>query len=164
MPHMAHMQGPFDIAADLDTPVSTFLKLGPLKPRFLLESVEGGLQLARYSFLGFGGAAELRLDGRGLRVNGRLQPLPAGRDALLDALRAALAATPRLAPEVPGLPFTGGLVGVAGYDIVRRFERLERPPPGAACPEVPEAAYLATDSRHVVDKSRRMPTSTAHLN
>ena len=155
MPHMAHMQGPFDIAADLDTPVSTFLKLGPLKPRFLLESVEGGLQLARYSFLGFGGAAELRLDGRGLRVNGRLQPLPAGRDALLDALRAALAATPRLAPEVPGLPFTGGLVGVAGYDIVRRFERLERPPPGAACPEVPEAAYLATDSMLVFDHLTR---------
>ena len=48
------MQPPFDIAADLDTPVSTYLKLGPLKPRFLLESVEKGAHLARYSFLGFG--------------------------------------------------------------------------------------------------------------
>ena len=41
------MQAPFDIAADLDTPVSAFLKLGPLKPRFLLESVEGFLLAPR---------------------------------------------------------------------------------------------------------------------
>jgi len=50
------MQHPFDIAADLDTPVSAYLKLAPLGPRFLLESVEGGERLGRYSFIGFGGA------------------------------------------------------------------------------------------------------------
>ncbi len=61
------MQPPFDIAADLDTPVSTYLKLGPLRPRFLLESVEKGVHLARYSFLGFGEALEFRLDKDGLR-------------------------------------------------------------------------------------------------
>jgi len=44
------MQAPFDIAADLDTPVSAYLKLESLNPRFLLESVEGGERLARYSF------------------------------------------------------------------------------------------------------------------
>ena len=48
------MERPFDISADLDTPVSTFLKLKPLNPCFLLESVEGGTHLARYSFLGLG--------------------------------------------------------------------------------------------------------------
>ena len=42
----------FDIAADLDTPVSAFLKLAPFEPRFLLESVEGAERLARYSFIG----------------------------------------------------------------------------------------------------------------
>jgi anthranilate synthase component 1 len=52
------MQAPVDIAADLDTPVSAYLKLRNLKPRFLLESVEGGERLARYSFLGFGDALE----------------------------------------------------------------------------------------------------------
>ena len=41
------MEAPFDIAADLDTPVSAYLKLGDLRPRFLLESVEGGERLAR---------------------------------------------------------------------------------------------------------------------
>ena len=46
------MHPPFDIAADLDTPVSAFLKLRPFKPRFLLESVEGGERVARYSFIG----------------------------------------------------------------------------------------------------------------
>ena len=53
------MEAPFDIAADLDTPVSAYLKLQALKPRFLLESVEGGERLARYSFLGLGEAVRL---------------------------------------------------------------------------------------------------------
>jgi anthranilate synthase component 1 len=149
------MLEPFDIAADLDTPVSTFLKLKPLQPRFLLESVEGGLQLARYSFLGFGEASEFRLDERGLRSGGVMRPAPAGRAELLAAWRTALAATPRLAPEIPGLPFAGGLVGAAGYDVVRQFERLKRPAPGAAVPGVPEAAYFATDSLLVFDHLTR---------
>jgi anthranilate synthase component 1 len=149
------MQGPFDIAADLDTPVSTFLKLRPLQPRFLLESVESGFQLARYSFLGFGAASELRLDSTGLRHDGVMRPHPAGRDALLAALRAALAATPRLSPEIPELPFAGGLVGAAGYDVVRHFERLQRPPAGTAEPAVPQAAYLAAESLLVFDHLTR---------
>ena len=52
--HCDTMKPPFDIAADLDTPVSAFMKLKPFRPRFLLESVEGGERLARYSFIGFG--------------------------------------------------------------------------------------------------------------
>ena len=52
------MQAPFDIAADLDTPVSAYLKLGPFRPRFLLESVEGGERIGRYSFVGFGNALQ----------------------------------------------------------------------------------------------------------
>ena len=68
------MKPPFDIAADLDTPVSAYLKLKPFKPRFLLESVEGGERLARYSFIGFGDCLEVRLDERGLTVDGRTRP------------------------------------------------------------------------------------------
>ena len=70
------MQTPFDIAADLDTPVSAYLKLRELKPRFLLESVEGGERLARYSFLGFGEALEIRMDSDGLYVDGETRPRP----------------------------------------------------------------------------------------
>ena len=59
------MKPPFDIAGDLDTPVSAFAKLGTFEPRFLLESVEGGERLARYSFIGFGDALQVRLDETG---------------------------------------------------------------------------------------------------
>lgn len=94
------MQPPFDIAADLDTPVSAYLKLGELKPRFLLESVEGGERLARYSFLGFGDALEVRLDADGLRVGERLHAYPAGQHEYLERLREALARSPRPQPRV----------------------------------------------------------------
>ncbi len=62
------MKPPFDIAGDLDTPVSAFVKLAAFKPRFLLESVEGGERLARYSFIGFGDCLEVKLDGNGLAI------------------------------------------------------------------------------------------------
>src|ERR1700739_1392213 len=55
------LQTAFDIAGDLDTPVSAFMKLGAFAPRFLLESVEGGERLGRYSFIGFGDGLEGRL-------------------------------------------------------------------------------------------------------
>ena len=70
------MEAPFDIAADLDTPVSAYLKLRDLQPRFLLESVEGGERLARYSFLGFGDALDIRMDASSLQVNGASEARP----------------------------------------------------------------------------------------
>ena len=147
------MQAPFDIAADLDTPVSAFLKLGPLKPRFLLESVEGGERLARYSFLGFGDALEVRMDGSGLTVDGESLPRPATQNDYLDMLRQALERAPRPQPEVEGLPFAGGLVGVSGYDVVRLFERL----PQNTSPQtsVPDAAFAAPSSLLVFDHLTR---------
>ena len=84
----------FDIAADLDTPVSAYLKLKPFRPRFLLESVEGGERLARYSFIGFGDCMEYRLDAGGLMVNGVHEPRPSGQAGLLASLRQALARSP----------------------------------------------------------------------
>ena len=146
------MEAPFDIAADLDTPVSAYLKLAPLKPRFLLESVEGGERLARYSFLGFGDAVEIRMDTNGLSVNGEHQPHPANRNEYLDALRAALAGAPRPQPVVDGLPFAGGLVGVSGYDVVRLFERLPR---ATDAQTVPDAAFVAPASLLVFDHLTR---------
>ena len=147
------MQAPFDIAADLDTPVSAYLKLRPLGPRFLLESVEGGERLARYSFLGFGDALEVRMDSEALYMNGKAGARPDSQQAYLDALRAALAAAPRLQPEVDGLPFTGGLVGVSGYDVVRLFERLPRNT--APQTSVPDAAFVAPASILVFDHLTR---------
>jgi len=147
------LKPPFDIAADLDTPVSAYLKLKPFRPRFLLESVEGGERLARYSFIGFGDCLEVRLDHRGLTVDGITTPAPGSPGALLDALRAALAKAPKPQPNIPGVPLLGGLVGVAGYDLVRRFERL--PPRKNATDPVPEAHYLAPQSLLVFDHLTR---------
>ena len=147
------MEAPFDIAADLDTPVSAYLKLAALEPRFLLESVEGGERLARYSFLGFGDSLEVRMDAHALRIGGEDRVRPADRAAYLDALRGALAAAPRPGPEVAGLPFAGGLVGVSGYDVVRLFERLPRktmPQDG-----IPDAAFVAPASLLVFDHLTR---------
>jgi len=147
------MSLPFDIAADLDTPVSAYLKLRPFHPRFLLESVEGGVRLARYSFIGFGDCLEVRLDGQGLAVNGSRLPRPTGRDDLLAALRDALARAPRPRPDNHDLPLAGGLVGFSSYDLVRYFESLPRPAHNG--PTVPEACYVAPKSLLVFDHLTR---------
>lgn len=142
----------FDITADLDTPVSAYLKLRPFRPRFLLESVEGGERLARYSFIGFGDCLEVRLDAAGLTVDGVTKPVPATRDALLDELRAALKRAPRPLPEVPGVPLAGGLVGFSAYDLVRRFEKL---PARTDAMTVPEGCWVAPQSFLVFDHVTR---------
>ncbi len=147
------MKPPFDIAADLDTPVSAYLKLSSLAPRYLLESVEGGERLARYSFLGFGDALEIRMGHDGLQIGSQHLPRPAGRDEYLDALRVALGEAPRPLPQVDGLPFSGGLVGVSGYDIVRLFERLPRQRPVQS--KIPDAAFVAASSVLVFDHLTR---------
>jgi anthranilate synthase component 1 len=147
------MQAPFDIAADLDTPVSAYLKLRDLNPRFLLESVEGGERLARYSFLGFGDALEVRLDERGFSIGDKTHERPQYQANYLNLLRSALAAAPEPKPLVEGLPFSGGLVGVSGYDVVRLFERV----PMTTTPQtgIPDAAFTAPSSALVFDHLTR---------
>lgn len=147
------MQPPFDIAADLDTPVSAFLKLRALKPRFLLESVEGGERLARYSFLGFGDALEVRLDETGFRVGDRRLPRPKTQQQYLDYLRDAQSEAPRLQPSIEDLPFSGGLVGVSGYDVVRLFEAL--PEITSRQEGLPIAEFVAPSSVLVFDHLTR---------
>jgi anthranilate synthase component 1 len=143
----------FDIAADLDTPVSAYLKLRPFRPRFLLESVEGGERLARYSFIGFGDCFEYRLDADGLALNGVRQPRPADQAGLLASLRHALGQAPRPDVATTGFPLHGGLVGVASYDLVRYFERL---PAGARIDDdAPDAHYVAPRSLLVFDHLTR---------
>jgi anthranilate synthase component 1 len=143
----------FDISADLDTPVSAYLKLKPFRPRFLLESVEGGERLARYSFIGFGDSLELRLDAAGLRLGSERLPRPADQAELLATLRRALAAAPRPEAADTSFPLHGGLVGVASYDLVRYFERL--PSHARVDDDCPEAHYIAPRSLLVFDHLTR---------
>jgi len=76
------MQSPFDITADLDTPVSAYLKLDAFRPRFLLESVEGGERLGRYSFIGL--ACAERIEARGSTVRRLLRDVRRYRAATRD--------------------------------------------------------------------------------
>ena len=147
------MQPPFDIAADLDTPVSAWLKLKAFEPRFLLESVEGGERLARYSFLGFGAGPSLELFTDRLLINGAPAPRPTKATGWSTVLRRAMNEAPDLLPQIDGLPFTGGLVGAFGYDVVRYFERL--PPNRAELQGLPQAALVAPASLLVFDHLTR---------
>ncbi len=129
------------------------MKLGAFAPRFLLESVEGGERLARYSFIGFGDALEVRLDGAGLRIGEERRPPPADGAELLAALRAALSLAPKPQPDIAGVPLAGGLVGYAGYDVVRYFERL--PAPAGDAGRAPLLHYVAPRSVLVFDHLTR---------
>ena len=147
------MESPFDITADLDTPVSAYLKLGSFEPRFLLESVESGERLARYSFLGLGDGLRLELLGDRVRLDGREQPPPADAAGWLALMREALRRCPELSPAIDGIPFSGGLVGATGYDVVRYFERL--PAHRAPLADVPLGTYVAPRSLLVFDHLTR---------
>ena len=147
------MESPFDIAADLDTPVSAYIKLRPFHPRFLLESVESGERLARYSFIGLGEGARLELYADRLLSNGAEVARPKSAAEWLTLMRATVAASPALKPVIDGIPFAGGLVGAAGYDIVRYFERL--PQNREELAGLPQAAYVAPTSLLVFDHLTR---------
>jgi len=137
------------ILADMETPVSAFRKIDSGNYAFLLESVEGGEQWGRYSFLGSNPSLVVRARGERVEIlQGQgAQDLGDVRDpfAALQRLLAQHRAVP-----VPGLPrFTGGLVGYLGYDTVRHLERL----PSAAAADLgfPDALFLLTDTLLIFD-------------
>lgn len=113
-----------EILADLETPVSAFLKIDDGGDAFLLESVEGGEQWGRYSFLGV--SPELVLHSKGKTLYSGPPGGPFRERNVDDPLDVAREILGRYRPvSLPGLPrFTGGLVGTLGYDTVRFFEQL----------------------------------------
>lgn len=144
-----------EFPADLETPVSVYLKLTVSGgPSFLLESVEGGEQVGRYSFVGVDPRAMISLHGRQVRHMGdggeEQYTLEDGED-ILDVLKAELR---RFSPaDIPGLPrFSGGAVGYLGYDVVRFFEAL--PETAGAALDVSDAIFLLADTLVVFDHAR----------
>jgi anthranilate synthase component 1 len=112
-----------EILADLDTPLSAFLKL-KTKEGFLLESVEGGEKWARYSFLG--GDPSVIIEGKGKTITIRRD---SGKEKAgfvnspLEVISKEIGKyKPVILPELPR--FFGGFVGYIGYDTVRHFEKL----------------------------------------
>jgi len=155
-----------ELPADLETPVSVYLKLRGRGPSFLLESVEGGERVARYSFIGVEPRCQYVLHGRTLErrsaAGAETIHLPAGEDPL-HFLEAELAAyCPHLEAEHgKGLPrFIGGLVGFLGYEAVRYFEpKLEPRLPEAA---TPDAVFLLADTVVAFDHARQSLFLIAH--
>lgn len=139
------------LLADGDTPVGLYRKLAAERPgTFLLESAENGRSWSRYSFIGVRSDATLTArDGRAHWIGTPPVGVPTDGDPL-DALRATVEAlhTPRdLAGAMP--PFTGGMVGYLGYDIVRRLERIGEH--GSDDLKLPELTMLLTSDLAVLD-------------
>ncbi|MFC1986954.1 anthranilate synthase component I [Chloroflexota bacterium] len=124
-----------EIVADLETPVSAFLKINRGGYSFLLESVEGGEQLARYSFIGTEPYRVLTVRGED-----KTDPLPLIAEELSKY---------KIVP-VSGLPkFCGGAVGYLSYETVTRFEELPslaRDPLG-----LPESVFMFVDTVLIFD-------------
>jgi anthranilate synthase component 1 len=132
-----------EIRADLLTPVSAFLKIAEHSDyAFLLESVEGGEHVGRYSFLGKdpflvlrGRDGETTLEEAGTRT--------ARQEPFLEVLRELMAEF--TSPAVPDLPrFTGGAVGYLDYDAAEWFEPAVRLP--TPLPDRDQAAFMVFDT------------------
>jgi anthranilate synthase component 1 len=137
---------------DVDTAVTAYAKLARPPFGFLLESVVGGEQWARYSFLGSRPRAAWRLqDGRVSWWTPAEGWVPVETDDPLGDLDARLGE--RRPAHVPGLPrFWGGAVGYFGYDVVRQVEDLPAAPPDDL--EVPDGIFLFTDMVLAIDNLR----------
>ncbi len=112
-----------EVLADFDTPVSAFAKLNRGDAAFLLESLEGGETWGRYSILGFRPSVEFRAKGSVVEIRrGERTERTEAKDPLqsLQALLNQVKAAP--VPNLP--PFSGGAVGMVGYDYARFLERL----------------------------------------
>ncbi|MEO8437460.1 MAG: anthranilate synthase component I family protein [Chloroflexota bacterium] len=158
-------------AADLETPIGAFLRLDDGGPAYLLESVEGGERLGRYSFLGVGPRRLLEVRDGLARIQTRpvteptyspdlpIETFPGGDP--LDAIRAFVAR--RRVQPTEGMPrFTGGAVGALAYDAISAFETTvplpERDPVG-----VPTAAFIETDLVLVFDHLTHTLSAIASL-
>jgi anthranilate synthase component I len=140
-----------EVLADLDTPLSTYLKLANGTYSYLLESVHGGEKWGRYSIIGLpctqvlrisGQQATLEQDGQVIEQHDCPDPL-----AFVEEFQ-----TRFRVPELEGLPrFNGGLVGYFGYDTVRYIE----PKLAASCPEdplgTPDILLMVSDQLVVFD-------------
>ena len=139
-----------EIDADLETPVSAYLKIAKGSDSFLLESVEGGERLARYSFIGTEPFKVIKT-GPG-QEQGEIDPLVIIKNTL-DQYQPV---------EVQGLPrFQGGAVGYLAYDTVKYFEKV--PIPSEDPFELPESQFMFVDTLLVFDHIRHKIKVVTHI-
>src|SRR5215831_5781143 len=132
-----------ELLADMLTPVGAYARLCPPgQVGFLLESVEGGERLARYSYIGY-----------------RPEPLEVGSGDPLPVLAGIAGQKPVAGPGLPR--FLGGAVGYVGYEAARHFERL--PAAAGPSPALPENAFMVAENVAVFDHvTQRLKLLTLH--
>lgn len=144
-----------DLMADFETPVSAYAKLKSAGPAFLLESVEGGENLSRYSFIGCRPrkifacgpkVTEVRAPG----VPTETKPTPPDPLTLIEAEMRGYRPV-----VLPGLPrFTGGAVGFVGYEYMTRIESTV-PAPAQDELGVPLLYFMLSDSLLIFDRAKQ---------
>lgn len=141
---------------DCETPVSAFLKLRGNGPAFLMESAEQGTRFGRWSFIGVHPRAQMVLRDGELTIDGRSQQFEDPYRAVADELGRYSQA------PLPGLPpFTGGAVGLFGYDLVRYVEPL-----GEANPDpvgLPDLALMITGALVAFDHLNHQITVISNI-
>lgn len=141
-----------EFSAVFETPLSIYLKIRKGPYSFLLESVERGQQLGRYSFIGSEPYLIFMVQDHQVTIRENGTQVTMGSQDPLQDLEAIFN---RYRPiKVPGLTgFTGGAVGYLGYDMIRYFEKM--PPPKEGAQEFPECLFMFTDTLLVYDHVRQ---------
>ena len=155
-----------ELPADLETPVSVYLKLQDEGASFLLESITGSTIVARYSFIGVNPNQIFTVEGdeivvsndtgeKRIRLQGGVDPL-----AVIKETMATI--RPVINEKLPR--FCGGMVGYLGYDAVRRIERI--PATASLDLDVPEAIFMMADTVVAFDHARQrlLVIANVHLN
>ncbi len=140
-----------EVLADLDTPLSAYLKLAAGPYSYLLESVQGGEKWGRFSIIGLPSRTRVRVRGPEVTVerDGRVLERASETDPLewIAGYQARFRAVP-----VPHLPrFNGGLVGYFGYDTVRYIEPRLGPAPSRDPLDVPDILLMVSEEIVVFD-------------
>ena len=140
-----------EISADLDTPVSAFLKIKKDSYAFLFESVEGQEKIARYSFLGSNPSIILKSKAKNIQIicpyTNKSRRFVTSSDPLDEIKKIMKDFKPA---DIKGLPrFYGGFVGYIGYDMVRFFEKLPDKNPDDL--KLPDSIFILTDNILVFD-------------
>jgi anthranilate synthase component 1 len=173
-----------EISADLETPISVYMKLRGNGASFLLESVEGGERIARYSFIGIRPRAQYVIRGNEIEIiesessrlvtfDEKVDPTYFLQEEMSRYKSPALAPGASVTPQASVPRFIGGLVGYLGYESVRFFEptlkskmshRAERSEPtGEHSRTVPDGIYLLADTVVAFDHARRSLSLIANV-
>ena len=152
-----------EISVDLETPISLYMKLRGETPSFLLESVEGGERIARYSFIGIKPRAQYIIRANEIEViesdSSRVITLDENSDPTYFLQQELSRFNFKSQAGVPR--FIGGLVGYLGYESVRYFEPTLRP--GMKRGAIPDGIYLLADTVIAFDHARRSLSLIANV-